>query len=344
MAQEPIIQAKALSKEFMVRERLSGEEDGVRSRRRKVSVRRRVVDRVDIDIFRGEVVGFLGPNGAGKSTTIKMLTGILVPTSGDVRVAGLIPWRKRSANARNIGVVFGHRTQLWTDLPLEDSLVALGKLYGMSSSAFDEAMTRLGDLLDLRKFLQTRVRALSLGQRMRGDIAAAMLHSPDILFLDEPTVGLDAVAKARIREFIRREARERGTTVLLTTHDMDDVDALCDRVLIVDHGQIIYRGSIERLRSKVAPYQDLLVTVRGGVPMLDTLPAAVVSSETRGTESHIVYRFDPSTISTPELVEKIGRACDVKDLRVREPRTDDVVQSIYAISRASGPGVMVDDA
>ncbi|WP_169982440.1 MULTISPECIES: ATP-binding cassette domain-containing protein [unclassified Microbispora] len=227
------------------------EADGVG---RTFTVRRRVVHAVRDLSFRiaaGEFAAFLGPNGAGKSTTIKMLTGILTPTSGRVTVAGLDPSRRRTALARRIGVVFGQRTTLWWDLPLRDSLELVRLLYKVDRKVFRERLDELCDLLDLGAFLRTPVRQLSLGQRMRGDITAALLHDPAVLVLDEPTIGLDVVSKAEVRDFLRRLNAERGTTVLLTTHDLGDVERLCRRVLLIDHGRLAFDGTVDDLRATV---------------------------------------------------------------------------------------------
>ncbi|MEW9529308.1 ATP-binding cassette domain-containing protein [Microbispora sp. NPDC049125] len=199
----------------------------------------------------GEFVGCLGPNGAGKSTTIKMLTGILTPTAGRVSVAGLDPSRQRTALARRIGVVFGQRTTLWWDLPLKDSFELIRLLYKVDRKVFRERLDELCALLDMGKFLATPVRQLSLGQRMRGDITAALLHAPDVLVLDEPTIGLDVVSKAGVRDFLRRVNAEHGTTVLLTTHDLGDVERLCRRVLLIDHGSLAFDGTVADLRAMV---------------------------------------------------------------------------------------------
>jgi ABC-2 type transport system ATP-binding protein len=217
---------------------------------RSFKIKRKVVHAVSDLSFTesaGEFVGYLGPNGAGKSTTIKMLCGILPPTSGRVRVAGLDPSRRRTSLARRIGVVFGQRTTLWWDLPLVDSFELIRHLYKVDRATFTARLDELTETLDLGEFMRTPVRQLSLGQRMRGDLAAALLHAPDVLVLDEPTIGLDVVSKAGIREFLQRVNAERGTTVLLTTHDLGDIERLCRRVMVIDHGRLAFDGTLDDL-------------------------------------------------------------------------------------------------
>ncbi|MBB5780196.1 ABC transporter ATP-binding protein [Nonomuraea jabiensis] len=217
---------------------------------RSFRIKRNVVHAVSdlsFTVSAGEFVGYLGPNGAGKSTTIKMLCGILTPTSGRVRVAGLDPSRRRTSLARRIGVVFGQRTTLWWDLPLADSFELIRHLYRVDRVTFRSRLGELTETLDLGEFLRTPVRQLSLGQRMRGDLAAALLHAPDVLVLDEPTIGLDVVSKAGIREFLQRVNAERGTTVLLTTHDLGDIERLCRRVMVIDHGRLAFDGTLDDL-------------------------------------------------------------------------------------------------
>src|SRR5438445_3540910 len=245
-----MIKANGLSKTFRVARRRPGLLGAMRSvvdpEVRKVEA----VHDLSLRVERGEMIGLVGPNGAGKSTTIKMLTGILVPSSGEMRVAGLNPMRQRRELAGRIGVVFGQRTQLWWDLPLIDSLRLLRHLYRVPEKRHTDNLARLRAMLDLDEFMDTPVRQLSLGQRMRGDLAAALLPDPELLYLDEPTIGLDVVAKARIREFLLTLNTEQGVTVLLTTHDMDDVETLCPRMVIIDHGRKLYDGTVANIRER----------------------------------------------------------------------------------------------
>src|SRR5579859_4885314 len=258
---EVMIEVEQLCKTFRVARRRPGLLGGIRS---VVDPEVRVVEAVrelSLAVERGEMIGLVGPNGAGKSTTIKMLTGILVPSSGEMCVAGLNPLRQRRELARRIGVVFGQRTQLWWDLPLIDSLRLLRHLYRVPEARHAATLTQLRAMLELDEFIQTPVRQLSLGQRMRGDLAAALLHEPELLYLDEPTIGLDVVAKARIREFLLSINAEQGVTVLLTTHDMDDVETLCPRMVIIDHGRKLYDGTVSNIRERFGGERTLIAVL-----------------------------------------------------------------------------------
>jgi len=290
------------------------------------------VDGVSLTIDEGEVVGYLGPNGAGKSTTIKMLTGILVPTSGTAAVAGITPWQDREANAMNIGVVFGQRSQLWWDLPLDESLRLIGKMYRVPDKQFRRNRDMLIELLAMQPFLATPVRQLSLGQRMRGDIAAAVLYEPPVLFLDEPTVGLDVVAKERIREFIEEINRERRTTVLLTTHDLDDVERLCKRILIIDQGKVLFDGAAADLKRRYAPNRLLDITVSGDGA--DALRDVVVRpprgvTVVKGEELTASFSIDPATIAVAAVIADLSARLPVIDITVREPEMDGIIREIY---------------
>ena len=260
-----MIEAADLRKTFTVYRRAGR----LRRERRLVTA----VDGVSFAVGPGEMVGYIGPNGAGKSTTIKMLTGILVPSSGQVSVAGLAPARKRTQLARRIGVVFGNRSLLWWDLPLHDSFELLRHIYRVPAADYRGRLAELCELLDLGPFLDTPVRQLSLGQRMRGELTAALLHAPKVLFLDEPTVGLDIVSKARVRDFLADLNRERGVTVLLTTHDLSDIERLCPRMLIIDHGKVLYDGGTAEIAARFGAERTLVVDLAETRPPL-RLPGA----------------------------------------------------------------------
>ena len=285
----------------------------------------RAVDGVTFEIERGAMVGYVGPNGAGKSTTIKMLTGILVPTSGRIRVAGLEPVRQRIELARRIGVVFGQRIQLWWDLPLRDSFELLRHVYRVPAERYRANLDTFVELLDLAPFLETPVRQLSLGQRMRGELTAAMLHDPEILFLDEPTIGLDVVAKARVREFLTTVNRERDVTVLLTTHDLSDIERLCSRMLILDRGHVIYDGGVDALKERYGYERTLIVDLEEPAPPLEVDGARVARVD--GPRQWLKFRRED--VSAAELTAAVAARARLVDLAIEEPDIEDVVRRIY---------------
>ena len=280
---------------------------------------------LSFEIRAGEMVGYIGPNGAGKSTTIKMLTGILVPTGGHLRVAGIEPSRRRADLARKIGVVFGQRTTLWWDLPLRDSFELLQKIYRVPDDRFRRNLAEYVDLLDLGDLLDTPVRQLSLGQRMRGDITAALLHDPEILFLDEPTIGLDVISKGRLREFLRTLNRERGTTLLLTTHDLQDIEALCDRVLVIDHGGLVFDGPLPDLQRTGGSTRTLVVDLVDEAP-----PIKVAGATTRRVEGPRQWLSFPADASAAPIVAAVAATYDVADLSIQEPDIEDVIRELYS--------------
>jgi viologen exporter family transport system ATP-binding protein len=267
-----VIHVERLSKSFLVKRRRPGVWGAVTALVAASSETRWAVREVSFAIAPGEIVGYIGPNGAGKSTTVKMLTGILVPTAGEVSVLGLSPSRQRREHAANIGVVFGQRTQLWWDLPLEESFDLLRAIYRIPTDRYRANLKRFRAILELDDFLRTPVRQLSLGQRMRGDLAAALLHDPPIIFLDEPTIGLDVVAKERIREFLQTINRERDVTILLTTYDLGDIEKLCPRLMIIDQGQILYDGGLNAIRERYGRHRTLVVDLQ------ETLPPEAVTA------------------------------------------------------------------
>jgi ABC-2 type transport system ATP-binding protein len=280
---------------------------------------------VSFSLEPGEIVGYIGPNGAGKSTTIKMLTGILVPTSGTIRVAGLVPHEQRQANAENIGVVFGQRSQLYWDLPLRDSFELLRSIYDVSRNRYRENLDEFCELLDLERFMNTPVRQLSLGERMRGDFAAAMIHDPKIVFLDEPTIGLDVIAKEAIRAFVSRVSTERGTTVVLTTHDLADVERLARRIILIDEGTVVYDGALERLREEYGTHRTLVVTLAQ-----DYRDVAIEGAEVEGREANVVrLRFDRRLTSAEALVRRVMESYAISDLALVEPDIESIVRRIY---------------
>ncbi|MFP5326136.1 MAG: ATP-binding cassette domain-containing protein [Acidimicrobiia bacterium] len=313
-----LIEATEVTKESMI-SRKAG-----RLRRARETVV--AVDRLSLSVERGELCGYIGPNGAGKSTTIKMLTGILVPTGGRVSVAGLDPSRRRVELARRIGVVFGQRTQLWWDLPLLDSFELLRHIYRVDASRHRRNLDELCDLLELGDFLHTPVRQLSLGQRMRGDLTAALLHDPEILYLDEPTIGLDVVSKARVREFLAAVNHERNLTVLLTTHDLADVERLCSRLVVIDHGRIIADDKVADIKDAYGTERTLVVDLEEEGPPLDVPGARVVAVD--GPRQWL--RFARAETSAARLVAEVAACARIRDITVEEPDIEDVVRRIYA--------------
>ncbi|GAA1094401.1 ABC transporter ATP-binding protein [Nocardiopsis metallicus] len=310
---EPIIEAVGLGRDFVL-----SEGPFLRRTRRTVSA----VRDVTFTVQPGEIVGYLGPNGAGKSSTMKMLTGILTPSAGSVRVAGTNPSRQRTRLAREIGVVFGQRTTLWWDLPLRDSLTLTRHLYRVPADAHAERLAELTGLLELEPFLDTPVRQLSLGQRMRGDLTAALLHAPRLLVLDEPTIGLDVVSKSTIREFLLKVNRERGTTILITTHDLGDVERLCDRVMVIDKGRLAFDGDLPELRATVPTPRVLVVDLVAPAPAIQVSGATTVRVE--GPRQWLELADNPARV-----VAEVTREQEVADLTLREPDIEGVVSALY---------------
>ena len=311
-----LIEVTDLSRTFEVRRKVS------RFRREVHEVR--AVDHLSFAVEAGEMVGYIGPNGAGKSTTIKMLTGILVPSSGSLSVAGIDPSRNRVELTRRIGVVFGQRTTLWWDLPLRDSFELLRRIYRIDRDRYRRNLAEFTELLELGELLDTPVRQLSLGQRMRGDIAAALLHDPEILYLDEPTIGLDVVSKGRLREFLRTLNAERGVTLLLTTHDLQDIEQLCSRVMVIDHGSLVFDGSLELLHERGGSTRTLVVDLVDEAPPID-----VPGAEVRKVEGPRQWLTFPAKASAAPVVAAVAASYDVADLSITEPAIEDVIRAIY---------------
>jgi ABC-2 type transport system ATP-binding protein len=303
--------------------------DGLRREfRRRRGPRLAAVDTVTLSVQRGEAVGLLGPNGAGKSTTIKMLTGILVPTAGRVRVCGLEPVRQRRELARRIGVVFGQRSQLWWDLPLAESFALLRTIHRVPPAEHRKRLADCVELLDLAPFLATPVRQLSLGQRMRGEVTAALLHSPELLVLDEPTVGLDLISKERLRTFLARANAVDGVTLLLTTHDLPDVERLCRRLVVIDRGRVLVDGSLDELRRRFGGARRLVVDLEAPHAALAGLPGVLdVTVEANGLRQQLAFSAEQT--SAAELIAAVVAQVAVRDLQVVEPSIEDVVRTLY---------------
>lgn len=314
-----IIATDGLTREFSVR-------DGLR--RRTLTA----VDDLTITVAAGESVGYIGANGAGKSTTIKMLTGILVPTRGSVSTCGLRPVQDRRRLARRVGVVFGQRSQLWWDLPVRESFRILAAIHSLSGEQERTRTDELVEQLEMADFLSTPVRQLSLGQRMRAEVAAALLHSPTLVILDEPTIGLDVLSKQRLREFLLAERAAHGTTLLLTTHDMGDIERLCDRVLLVDHGRLAFEGTLAGLSRTVGAQRVLVVDLTEPSPDLVGIPhTSHLGSEAGGLQQRLA--FDAEHTTAPRVLAAVSERAEVRDLSVEEPDIEDVVRRVYAASR-----------
>lgn len=287
------------------------------------------VDAISFSVRPGELIGFIGPNGAGKSTTIKMLTGILRPTSGEIECLGFNPYRERKKYCQKIGVVFGQRTQLWWDIAVIESFRLLGKIYRVPQNEFEQRLAQLTDILELGSFLHTPVRKLSLGQRLRSDMAASLLHNPKLLFLDEPTIGVDAVAKRSIRAFLKQINKEFKTTILLTTHDLVEIEELCERIIIVDKGRIVYDGSLGRIRSLRGLRRRLAVDFTSEVSLGEF--EKIVSPSTRLVQdgSKITAEYDPQELPTVNFIRAVVERFPVADLAVQEPEIEEILIKIY---------------
>jgi ABC-2 type transport system ATP-binding protein len=321
----PIIRTTDLRKVFRSLKRGSGVGGTLRTLFSRTYEEKVAVEGVTMELDAGELVGYIGPNGAGKSTTIKMLTGILVPTSGHIEVAGLTPHLQRSDNARNIGVVFGQRSQLYWDLPLRESFALLRAIYDVPRDRYEQNMKHFAEILEIDAFLGTPVRQLSLGQRMRGDFAAAMLHDPEIVYLDEPTIGLDALAKEAIRTFIEDINRERGTTFILTTHDLVDVERLAKRIVLIDKGRVIFDGPLDRIREEYGTYRTLVVKLVDGEP--DPHPEHAELESREGNVARL--RFDRNRITADALIRHVTERSHVTDLSLEEPDLEGIIRRIY---------------
>jgi ABC-2 type transport system ATP-binding protein len=290
------------------------------------------VNDISFGVDRGEVVGYIGVNGAGKSTTIKMLTGILVPSSGSIRVLGRDPHRERVANARSVGVVFGQRTQMWWDLALIESLNLIARIYEIEPRRYRELLDQFSHTLQLDELLAMPVRNMSLGQKMRAELAATLIHEPEVVYLDEPTIGLDLVVKERIREFIKDQNRDRGTTVMLTTHDLGDIEELCRRVLIIDAGKLIYDGPLATIKERFGKYREITFETAQPVGPLAPLPGVEI---VKAEERTLRLRFDRTQTSASRVAAEVMREIEVQDFSLSEPDLGSVIKQIYggALSR-----------
>jgi len=328
---EPLIKVRGLTKDYRLIKKREGVTGGLVDLIRPRKELLRAVENVSFDIPAGDMVGYIGANGAGKSTTIKMLTGILTPTSGSVTVGGLVPWKQRLQYTRHIGVVFGQRTQLWWDLAVVESFRLLKKIYEVDDATYDRQMKIFNDLLEVGDYLHQPVRKLSLGQRMRCDLAAALLHRPKVLFLDEPTIGLDVLAKENVRVFLREICEREGVTVILTTHDLGDIEQLCRRVIIIDKGRVHFDGELDHLRRRVGRLVRMTVELRDSATSEElagiTTGLPVVWEAGEGLLHHA--EFNRVEVPGAEVIKRLVNERHVTELHMAEPAIDEVVREIY---------------
>lgn len=306
---EPIIEVKNIKKYYKVAKREKGLKATIKNLfHRKYEIKKAVND-ISFSIKKGEIVGFIGPNGAGKSTTIKMLSGILYPDEGEIKISGFIPYKQRKQYVKNIGVVFGQKSQLNWDLPLIESFELMKYIYKIPEKVYEANLSKFTELLEMKDFIHQPVRQLSLGQRMRGDIVAALLHSPKIVFFDEPTIGLDVVAKEKIRDFVKYMNETEQTTIIFTTHDMQDIEKVCDRLIIIDTGKKIYDGSIAEIKSKYTNSKTIEIWLENGKKEVKT--------------------FDVNQTPMNEVMEELFSKYHIKDISICEPEIDGIVRDIY---------------
>lgn len=322
-----VIVANELSKGYKISKRKPGIVGGLKSIVHKEYEEIIALDKISFEVGEGELVGYIGPNGAGKSTTIKILSGILTPDSGECKVLGKVPYKERIDYVKDIGVVFGQRTQLWWDLPVIDSFELLKDIYKIPLGEYLKIKKELIEWLSLESFIDTPVRQLSLGQKMRCELAASLLHSPRVLFLDEPTIGLDAVSKLAVREFIKKLNKERGVTVILTTHDMDDIETLCNRVIVIGKGKILLDGSLQSLRNTVSKARRLILDFDEGTNGFFIDGATLISKE----KNRLVIDFDPDIITPADLINTLSTKYKIKDILIENTPIEEIIAKLYGV-------------
>lgn len=337
-----MIKVENLTKEFKIIEKQPGFKGAIKGLFSNEFTTKTAVSDINFEIGSGEIVGYIGSNGAGKSTTIKMMTGILTPSLGKVTVNGLIPYENRQENAKNIGVVFGQRTQLWWDLALSETFTILKDIYSIPDDLYEKNMKFLSETLDLDEFMTRPVRMLSLGQRMRGDLAASLLHSPKILYLDEPTIGLDVVVKEKVREAIKEINKEFGTTIILTTHDLSDIEELCERIIIIDKGIKIYDGTLQDIKKKYGYMTTLEIQTKKDFKNLLNIKDLLSSDNASLVENldsndlnqsfedgKLIITFNKNKISSSKILSKIMEKMDILDFSLKESTVEDIIKKIY---------------
>ncbi len=321
-----VIEVKQLTKVFKIPKKEPGFGGAVRGLFRPQYQNKTAVNQINFRLDAGEIVGYIGVNGAGKSTTIKMLTGILMPTSGSVKVLGRDPHKQRVDNARDIGVVFGQRTQLWWDLALIESLNLIARIYNVHPVKYKLMLDQFSKTLELDELLKTPVRNMSLGQKMRSELAAALIHEPKVVYLDEPTIGLDLLVKERIRDFIKAECISKGMTVILTTHDLGDIEELCQRVIIIDDGRIIYDGPIETIKQRFGKFREITFETVNQIQTVDVPNGAEVLST---ADRKVQIRFDRTLSTASKVAASVMNQIEVRDFSLSEPELSDIVKQIY---------------
>lgn len=328
----PLIEVENLRKEYKINERDEGLRGAIFNLFNPKFVTKVAVNNINFSIDQGEMVGYIGANGAGKSTTIKMLTGILTPTTGKVTVNGIIPYKNRIKNNMQIGVVFGQRTQLWWDIPVIESYKLLQKIYEVPIDVHKKNLDLFIDFLDLGELLKVPVRQLSLGQKMRCEIAAAFLHNPKIVYLDEPTIGLDFMVKEKIREFIKTLNKETGATVILTTHDLQDIEEICNRVIIIDKGDKMFDGDLEEIKNKFGDECVITFKVKNSAQSLqEALNSKSDSVEIINLDAHnIDLKFTRKQIPVAEVISLVSSHCDIADISINEASIDSIVKELFA--------------
>ena len=328
-----MIRVENLTKEFKINKKYPGFKGAIKSFFSTEYITKRAVDDISFEINDGEIVGYIGANGAGKSTTIKMMTGILTPTNGIVTVNGIEPYENREKNAKNIGVVFGQKTQLWWDLPISETFSLLKDIYDISDNDFEERMNFLKKVLGLEEFFLNPVRTLSLGQRMRADLAAALIHNPKVIYLDEPTIGLDVVVKESVRKAIKEINKKYGTTIILTTHDLNDIEELCSRIIIIDKGKKIYDGEIEGVKEKYGYLTTVEIQVKENINLGKFNEFTDIKEDEEFNLSYkdnkLFITFNKNKISSTDIIGRTMKKLNVIDFSIKETSIEDIVKKMY---------------
>ncbi|WP_299998004.1 ATP-binding cassette domain-containing protein [uncultured Clostridium sp.] len=328
-----MIRVENLSKDFKINKKYAGFKGAIKSFFTSEYTVKKAVDNISFEINDGEIVGYIGANGAGKSTTIKMMTGILKPTNGIVSVNGLVPYENREKNAKNIGVVFGQKTQLWWDLPISETFSLLKDIYDVSDEDFNERMSFLKEVLELDEFFLSPVRTLSLGQRMRADLAAALIHNPKVIYLDEPTIGLDVVVKERVRKAIKEINEKYNTTIILTTHDLNDIEELCSRIIIIDKGKKIYDGEINGVKEKFGYLTTVEIQIKEEINLESFNEFNEMKDDCEFklnfNENKLSITFNKNKISSSEIIGRVMKKLSVIDFAVKETSIEDIVKKMY---------------